>query len=129
MKKIIVLLFACVLASAASYAQQGPGGQSRTPEERAKMTVEWMTKELSLNADQATKVTGIQTDYFKAMEKMRSEGRPDREAFKKMNDERDEKLKGVLTEDQFKKYTEKQEEMRKNRGGRGPGGGGPGGRK
>ena len=46
----------------------------------------------------------------------------DREAFQKLSGERDEKVKTVLTDDQFKKYKEQMEAMRQRGGNRGGGG-------
>lgn len=124
-----MLMLAFLLAVNISvFAQQGgQGGQRRTVEERVKAQIERLTTELSLNKDQQTKLDSVFTNSYKAMEKMRTEAqasgnRPDREAFQKFNTERDEKVKGILTEDQFKKYKEAQEKMRQNGGNRGGGG-------
>lgn len=124
-----MLMLAFLLAVNISvFAQQGgQGGQRRTVEERVKATIERLTTELSLNKDQQTKLDSVFTNSYKAMEKMRADAqasgtRPDREVFQKFNTERDEKVKGILTEDQFKKYKEAQEKMRQNGGNRGGGG-------
>lgn len=126
MKQRIMLMLAFLLAMNISvFAQQG-GGQRRSVEERVKATIERLTTELSLNKDQQTKLDSVFTSSYKQMEKMRADAqasgnRPDREAFQKMSTERDEKVKGILTEDQFKKYKEAQEKMRQNGGNRGRG--------
>ncbi|MGN6510557.1 MAG: hypothetical protein ACTHLD_13935 [Chitinophaga sp.] len=129
MKKQFLFALAFMLAvNVAAFAQQGGGnGQRRTPEERAKMTVERLTKQLQLNNDQAVKLGTVYTEFYKDMQKKREEAqaggnRMDREAFQKMGNERDEKVKTVLTEEQFKKYKEQMEAMRQ-RGSRGGGGG------
>ena len=113
----------------AAFAQQGGGngGQRRTVEERVKATLERLTTELQLNKDQVTKLDTVFTKSYKDMQKMREEaqaggGRMDREAFQKMNAERDEKVKAILTEEQFKKYKEQMEAMRQRGGNRGGGG-------
>lgn len=127
MKQRIMLMLAFLLAMNISvFAQQG-GGQRRSVEERVKATIERLTTELSLNKDQQTKLDSVFTNSYKQMEKMRADAqasgnRPDREAFQKMGTERDEKVKAILTEDQFKKYKEAQEKMRQNGGNRGGGG-------
>lgn len=127
MKQRIILMLAFLLAMNISvFAQQG-GGQRRSVEERVKATIERLTTELSLNKDQQTKLDSVFTNSYKQMEKMRADAqasgnRPDREVFQKMSTERDEKVKGILTEDQFKKYKEAQEKMRQNGGSRGGGG-------
>lgn len=130
MKQRIMLMLAFLLAMNISvFAQQGggQGGQRRSVEERVKATIERLTTELSLNKDQQTKLDSVFTNSYKQMEKMRADAqasgnRPDREAFQKLGAERDEKVKGILTEDQFKKYKEAQEKMRQNGGSRGGGG-------
>jgi periplasmic protein CpxP/Spy len=130
MKQRIMLMLAFLLAMNISvFAQQGggQGGQRRSVEERVKATIERLTTELSLNKDQQTKLDSVFTNSYKAMEKMRADAqasgnRPDREVFQKMSTERDEKVKAILTEDQFKKYKEAQEKMRQNGGNRGGGG-------
>lgn len=129
MKKQILFALAFMLAvNVAAFAQQGGGnGQRRTPEERVKMTVERLTTELQLNKEQAVKLDTVFTKFYKDMQKMREEaqaggGRMDREAFQKLGNERDEKVKTVLTDDQFKKYKEQMEAMRQRGGNRGGGG-------
>jgi hypothetical protein len=129
MKQKIMLMLAFLLAVNISvFAQQGgQGGQRRTVEERVKATIERLTTELSLNKDQQTKLDSVFTNSYKAMDKVRAEAqasgnRPDREVFQKFSTERDEKVKGILTDDQFKKYKEAQEKMRQNGGNRGGGG-------
>ena len=125
----ILLALAFVFASMGLHAQDQGGHQRRTPEERAKMTVEKLSPELSLKDDQKTKLNDAYTEFYKGMEKLREDARgtgnrPDRDAFKKLGDDRDAKVKGFLSEDQYKKYTEKLETMKKQRGGGRPGGGG-----
>ncbi|KAA2243416.1 hypothetical protein F0L74_13030 [Chitinophaga agrisoli] len=128
--KRIMLALACLFASYVGVQAQDQGDhQRRTPEERAKMTVEKLSPDLALKDDQKTKLNDAYTEFYKAMEKLRADAkatgnRPDRDAFKKLGDDRDTKVKGFLTDDQFKKYNEKMEEMKKQRGGgRGHGGG------
>ncbi|GAA0545505.1 hypothetical protein [Chitinophaga japonensis] len=126
MKNRIFLALAFLLAGHMTIQAQG-GMQRRTVEERVKMTMDKMTPELSLKEDQQTKFSEAYTEFYKSMDKMRQEAResgnrPDRSAFKKLMDDRDAKIKGFLSEDQYTKYTAAMEEMRKDRGGRGGGG-------
>lgn len=133
MKQKIMLLLAFALALNISvFAQQG-GGQRRTVEERVKATIERLTTELQLSKEQQVKLDTVFTTSFKAMQKMREDAqasgnRPDRAAFEKINNERDEKVKGILSEEQYKKYQEQMEAMRQRGGNRGGGGGGNGAR-
>lgn len=130
MKQRFLLTVALVLTMGlGAYAQQGGGGQQRrTVEERVKATLERLTTELKLSQDQVVKLDTVFTRSFKEMQKMREDAqasgnRPDREAFQKLNNDRDEKVKGILSADQFKKYQEQQEAMRQRGGNRGGGGG------
>jgi Spy/CpxP family protein refolding chaperone len=111
--------------------QGGGGGYGRmqgTPEEMAKRQTERMTKELGLNADQATKVQQIQTARVQEMQAMRGQAGGDRDKMREQmqasRTKYDAQFKEVLTADQYTKYTS-MEGNRMNRGG-GPGMGRPG---
>ncbi|WP_109698933.1 hypothetical protein [Chitinophaga deserti] len=129
MKNRILLTLALIITMGlGAYAQQGGGQQRRTVEERVKMTLERLTTELQLSKEQVVKLDTLFTRSFKEQQKMREDAqasgnRPDRETFQKMSNERDEKVKAILTDDQFKKYKEQQEAMRQRGGNRGGGGG------
>jgi uncharacterized UPF0160 family protein len=131
MKKVFLLLAIAITGAFAVQAQGGGGGfQRRTPEERLKLVKEKLV-DLKLNADQTTKSDSTFIEYFRAQSKMMEDmraggGAPDRDAMRekmqKMSAERDEKLKKIFTEDQFKKWKDEIEpSMRPQRGG----GGGP----
>jgi hypothetical protein len=111
MKKQIVLVLFMLFAGAAVVNAQGP--QRRIVEERVKSAMEKMTPALSLNATQQTQVDSVFTDYYKAMDKFRETLQPgtppDRTQFEKFGNDRDEKLKKVLTADQFKKFKDEVE--------------------
>lgn len=132
MKQKIMLLLAFALAlNISAFAQQG-GGQRRSVEERVKATIERLTTELQLTKEQQVKLDTVFTDSFKAMQKMREDAqasgnRPDRAAFEKLNTERNEKVKGILNAEQYKKYEEQMQAMRQRGGNRGGGGGARGG--
>lgn len=125
---LIVLLFAGIITVNA----QG-GMQRRTVEERVKSAMEKMDA-LKLDKDQAKKTEAIFTDVYneqdKAMEEMRNSGSFDRDAMmaarKKMNDDRDEKLKKVFTDEQYKEFKDKIEPAMQPQRGGGNGGGGNG---
>ena len=137
MKKVILLIAIAITGALAVQAQGGGGGgfQRRTPEERLKMAKEKLA-DLKLDKDQTTKTDSIFLDYFRSQDKvfedMRSAGGPPdrdqiREKMKKLADDRDDKLKKVFTDDQFKKWKDEIEPaMRPQRGGgnRGSGAGG-----
>jgi protein CpxP len=136
MKKVTLLLAIALTGAFVVQAQgQGGGFQRRTPEERLKMVKEKLV-DLKLNADQTTKSDTTFMEFFrgqdKMMEEMRAGGAPDREQMRekvqKLRADRDEKLKTIFTEDQFKKWKDEIEpSTRPQRGGGGNRGGYGGG--
>ena len=131
MKKAILLIAIVLTGVLAVQAQGGGGFQRRTPEERLKMTKEKLA-DLKLNPDQTTKSDSVFMEAFRAQDKIFEEmrasgGQPDREAMRekmqKLNGDRDEKLKKIFTEDQFKKWKDEIEPslrpQRRNNGGGG----------
>ena len=102
--------------------------QRRTVEERVKAAMEKLAP-LSLDKDKTTQTDSIFTEFYKAQDKafedMRNSGSMDREAMmakrKELADARDEKLKKIFTDDQFKKFKEEIEPsmtpQRRNGGG------------
>lgn len=127
MKKILYLLAFGLVVNISAFAQQG-GGQRRTVEERVKMTLDRMKETLQITPEQTVKLDSVFTKSFKDMDKAREDARAsgnrmDREAFTKFSTERDEKVKGVLTEEQYKKYKAAEEERRQRMGNRSGGGG------
>lgn len=78
---------------------------------------EQMSERLNLNADQKTKVQQIFGDTREQLRALRRESEP------RVNDIRqqaDERLKQVLTEEQWRQFQSMRNEMRGRRGGRGP---------
>ncbi|AEW02525.1 hypothetical protein A4D02_00775 [Niastella koreensis] len=137
MKKAILLLVIAISGVVAVQAQQGGGGgfQRRTPEERLKMVKEKLV-DLNLDKDQAPKSDSAFMDYFRAQDKIFEEmraggGAPDRDAIRekmmKLAGERDDKLKKIYTDDQYKKWKETIEPTTRPQRGGGGGGGGRGG--
>lgn len=117
MKKILCLLAFGLAVNISASAQQG-GGQRRTTEERVKLTLDRMKETLQITPEQTVKLDSVFTKSYKEMEKAREDARSsgnrmDREAFQKFTNERDEKVKGILTEEQYKKYKAQEEERRK----------------
>ena len=128
MKKVFVLFIATMLAGTFAVKAQGGGGGGfrQSPEERLKNTKERLA-DLKLDKEQAAKTDSVFLEYFKAQSKMREEmmsggGQPDREQMRekmqKMSADRDEKLKKIFTDEQYKKWKEEIEpSMRPQRGG------------
>jgi Spy/CpxP family protein refolding chaperone len=125
MKKILYLLAFGLVVNISAFAQQG-GGQRRSVEERVKMTLDRMKETLQITPEQTVKLDSVFTKSFKDMEKAREDARTsgnrmDRDAFMKFSTERDEKVKSILTDEQFKKYKAEEEARRQRMGNRGGG--------
>ena len=131
MKKVFVvgclLMFSFVI-SAQQGGGQGRGGFQMTPEQQAQQ-YERMKSELSLTDKQIADIKKIDEEFApkqrELMEKMRNGGDREkmREEMTKLNEERNAKVKPLLSAEQYTKYVE----MFSRVGGR-PGGGGGGNR-
>jgi protein CpxP len=132
MKKQFLLLATALLVGTTTMYAQG-GFQRQTPEERLKPIHEKIDSAFKLSAEKLAKVDSVFLESFKQQEakmaELRSGGeRPDREAMMAMRqqlaDERDNKLKEVLTEEQMKIWkNELEPSLRPQRGGGNRGGG------
>ena len=101
---LVAFLFAATLST---QAQQGM--QRHTVEERVKFAMDKISDPLKLDQTQQDKTTAVFTDYFTTQDKMREDARasgnrPDRSVIEKNINDRDEKLKTIFTDDQFKKF-------------------------
>lgn len=111
MKKIIfsLAMFAFLASGSVCMAQNRP--QRMNPEQR----MEQMVKDLGLNEKQATDFKAL----MKSMRPQRGQNmgeRPSREEMQKKRTEMETKIKGILTEEQYKKYQDMQENHRGNGG-------------
>jgi Spy/CpxP family protein refolding chaperone len=112
----MMLLFVLQLSA------QGPGGRGfQMTEEDIKLRVESTAKSLELSEDQHKKVLSYELEFYNKtqieFQKMRnSGGQFDREEMRakmtKVMEERNAKYEEVLTPDQYKKFTEIQEQRR-----------------
>ena len=131
-KQILLAAIAAMLSITAVNAQGGGNFQRRTPEERLKPIHEKLDSAFKLDAAKMKQVDDIFLNSFKEsdkqMEDMRAGGgQMDRDAMmaarQKFADERDAKLKEILTADQMKIWKETIEpSTRPQRGNRGGGG-------
>lgn len=132
MKKQFLLLATALLVGTATMYAQG-GFQRQTPEERLKPIHAKMDSAFKLDAEKLAKVDTIFLQSFKQQEAKMAElmsggDRPDRETMMAMRqqlaDERDTKLKAILTEEQMKIWKNDIEPtLRPQRGGGNRGGG------
>lgn len=117
MKKQIItasLLF-FVIVTRAQQPQQPP-----SIEDRLKHTSEVLQKEVQPSAAQQSQIDAAFKVFFIAMDKLHKENPPPlppppdpkvKEAMDKLVKERDDKLKTILTEEQFKKYKEVEKKL------------------
>jgi periplasmic protein CpxP/Spy len=135
MKKAVILLTAVLFAGVLSTQAQGGGGNfpRRTVEERVKSVMDKLG-DLKLDKDQTTKTDSVFTEFYRSRDKMVQDamaggGQPDRDKMRESNQklaaDRDDKLKKIFTEDQYKKWKDEIEATtRPQRGGGGGNGGG-----
>ncbi|MBN1986055.1 MAG: hypothetical protein JW761_07095 [Prolixibacteraceae bacterium] len=101
------------------------------PEEMAQRQVERLTEQLKLSEEQQKQVYDLTMENFENMQQMRGQmgGEGDfekmREQMQKAREEQNQKMKSILTDEQWDEYEAYQEEMRARRGQGGPGGFGP----
>ena len=112
MKKYILTIGLFVAIVANTFAQKG---QQKTPEERAQKSTEMMEKNLSLTADQKTKIYAAALERYTATDALRlaaGEGTPpDQEQMKAISKKYSKVVKETLTAEQ----NAKMEEMKANR--------------
>lgn len=112
--KIILFLFTFFLALIAN-AQRG----NMDPEEMAKRNTDAMKERLELNDDQLKKVEAINLETSKKMSEVFASASGSREAMREemmaIDEEKDEALKPILTEDQWKEYEKMKEEQAEQR--------------
>jgi periplasmic protein CpxP/Spy len=115
-KQLITAVF--VLFVIVTKAQQPPGPP--TIEERLKRTNEVIQKEVQPTAAQKTAIESAFKNFFTAADKLRKDNPPPpppppdpkvKEAMDKIEKERDDKIKQVLTAEQYKKYKEAEKKL------------------
>jgi len=110
----IAVSFAAALLIGSAALAQGRLADS-TPEMRAKIQTELMTKKLGLKADQIPKVQEINLKYAQKMDPVLkgSEGPLVKmRAAKAIDQDKEAELSKVLTQEQYKQYLASKQEMR-----------------
>ena len=135
MKKKLLFLISNVLLLAVCVTAQPP--KPPGAEERLQHVSEKINKEITLTAAQKAKVSAAYKAFFADIEKLRAKGGKkedmpppppppgSKEDMDKLTRARDAKIKAVLNETQYKKYTEIEKTLRPPRPGEGPGKHGP----
>ena len=122
---IVFLVFGAIAANA-----QG-GFQRRTVEERVQIIQQKLDSAFKLDKAKLAEADSVFANFYRSTDKMRDEmmsggGQPDfqamREKMQPLMDERDKKLQGILTQDQFKTWKDQIEpSLRPHRQGGGGG--------
>lgn len=112
-----IMSLALVLGVNIANAQMG---QMPSPDEMAKFQADQMKQTVNLTDDQYNKVLVVYKEQGEKMGKLfQGGGQPDMSEFAKMQEEQNKKLQEILTPEQYKKWDEHQQEMRRNWGGGG----------
>jgi len=118
--KTAIMSLMLVFGVSAANAQMG---QMPSPEEMAKFQADQMKQTVNLNDDQYNKVLVIYKESGEKIGKLfEGGGQPDFSKMGEIQEEQNKKFKEILTPEQYKKWDEYQQEMRKNMGGFGGGG-------
>ncbi|MCB9082361.1 MAG: hypothetical protein H6555_11695 [Lewinellaceae bacterium] len=124
MKKILIATITFLLVMTGSMAllaqpgggPGGPGGMRMTPEQETKL----LEDSLNLNAEQLVKVKALNEEYAQKMQSARANAGEDwsamRETMMAMRQEKDQKLKAILTADQFTHWQTMRQRMNQGRG-------------
>lgn len=109
MKKLVLFLMVALFTTSGLFAQQR---QRATPEERAKRQTEALVKELGLTTEQKDKVYEINLKYAQPRTNTANTDREKRrEEFQKLQKEKDDAIKAVLTDEQKVKYEKYQKDL------------------
>jgi hypothetical protein len=119
MKSKILLSAILLLFAAFSIAQAQGDAKKMTVDEKVKKTMSQLTPQLGLDNDQQTKIQAIYTDFYTAKEKLyeglQPGAQPDKAQKQKLMTDRDEKIKAVLNEDQYKKFKDWEDQMKQKK--------------
>ena len=127
MKRMMILVALFIfMGGVTAFAQGGGGFQRRTVEERVQMIHQKMDSAFKLDKAKLTEVDSTFAGYYRGQDKVRDEmmaggGQVDRDAMRAklqpLMDDRDKKLQGILTADQFKTWKDVIEPSMRPRGG------------
>ncbi len=111
MKKLLSFSIAVLFAVGTTFAQGG--GANATPEERAQRQTAQLNEAVKLDKTQEEKIYALNLDRAKQMQELRASagGRPDREKMQEMQKSFEEKLKPILTAEQWTAYEKLREEQ------------------
>jgi hypothetical protein len=103
-------LLICMFTLAKAQDKQMPPAS-----ERASKATEWMKTNLNLTADQVSKVQDLNLKYAVKMDSLKNSSLASQDKMTTMKSDKaskDAELKGILTDEQYKTYQEKKQEMK-----------------
>lgn len=126
---IVCLVSMMIVSPLFGQGGRGQGGgqyRQQMTEENVKQRVENIAQFLAMDAEQEKQILDYELETFEKNKIERERLRGDREGMRsymqKQREERDEKYKEVLSEEQYKQYVEQREQRRQNsQGGQRPG--------
>jgi len=120
MKKQGFILILFVLMNTISFSQHRPDHPEQgkpNPKEHLEHVKKDIIRPLQLTAEKEKKVTEIFQDFLSEMDKKHDAGKhPSKEEMDKLVNKRDEALKKILTDEEFKKLKELEKKNRPNEG-------------
>jgi periplasmic protein CpxP/Spy len=120
MKQVILFIAFTLAVSFSSFAQQQNKKQPKTPEERAEHQSQRLTKELSLSADQTSKVKAVLLQKDQQEETIRNkyanatDKKGEHTEMKTLREQKEAELKQIFTPDQFTKYEAMKKQHKEN---------------
>ena len=114
MKPLHIIFVVSLLVSIDTLAQE-PEKEPMPPAERAAKLTAWMKNNLQLTPEQEKPVQEINLKYANKTEELRNSDESRSQKFKKLkdfNEAKDKELKLLFTEEQFKTYQAKKEEVK-----------------
>jgi len=113
MKKLITIAF--MLLTVTSFAQQG-NRQMPTIEKRLEKVISLIEKEIEITDSQKETIENAFTDFFnKTDQEMQSGKRPEKSVMEAYEKERDDKIKEILSKEQYKEYIKVANQLKPNR--------------
>jgi len=126
MKLLQIVFLTTIIALTGTLNLYAQKGNKWSAEDAAKKQTEWMTKELKLDEAQAVKVQAVNKEFFDKMFAEREKNMGNREAMqaamKSARKVKIDKLKEVLSKEQYELYKQKLAERRGQMQGRKKGG-------
>jgi len=117
MKKVLGLCAVILLSSVSVFAQGKEQGNRKIREKDNSKRIERMAEELKLSDSQVADLQKINSDFKEKMnaerDVMKAEREKQREKMIAMKTQHNEEIKNILSEEQYKLYTEKQSKVGK----------------